>query len=109
MGKDRTGYSIMLIEAILGVDEKLMVDDYMLTKRARHEKNKEYKNRFFSLANGNQDIADYLYIHFDTHESFIKSAQDEILKNYETIVEYIEKELHIDRKTQENIKDKYLE
>lgn len=108
-GKDRTGYSIMLVQGILGLDREQIVEDYMLTKLARQEKNKSYKERFLKMANGNQDIADYLYVHFDTQENFILAAYDDIINAYGSIQKYVIKELGIELEMISKFKDKYLE
>ncbi|CAM3653435.1 tyrosine-protein phosphatase [Erysipelothrix urinaevulpis] len=108
-GKDRTGYSIMLIQEILGIYPHLIIDDYMLTKRARAKKNKQYKERFLKLAHNNQDVADYLYMHFDTRESFIVAAQNEISEHYESVLDYIKTELKISDRMLDLIREKYLE
>lgn len=108
-GKDRTGYALMLIAKLLNVSENLIVFDYMLTKKARLEKNILYKERFIKMAKGNMDIAEYMYSHFDTKESYIDAALDEISKHYESVEEYVKAELNITDEMINRLRDKYLE
>ena len=108
-GKDRTGYSIMLLLGLLGVEKSTIVNDYMLTKKARAEKNTAYKERFLKMAKGNQNIANYFYVHFDTQPNFILTAYNTIMNSNETITEYIVKTLDVSESMVDKIRNKYLE
>lgn len=107
-GKDRTGYSIMLIMAALGVKKDLLVEDYLLTKKAREEKNAVYLEEFKKLAGDNEEVVSYLYTFFDTKESFIQGAFN-ALESYGGLEKYLENEMKLNKNDILNLREKYLE
>lgn len=107
-GKDRTGYSIMLIMAALGVEKELLVEDYLLTKKAREEKNAVYLEEFKKLAGNNEEIVSYLYTFFDTKASFIEGAF-EALDSYGGLDKYLNNEMKLSESDILKLREKYLE
>lgn len=107
-GKDRTGFSLALLEGILGVPEELLVYDYMLTYRAREEKNERYYQRYLELAK-DEKIAKYLYSFFDTKPEYIEASIGKILGDYGTFSDYARAELGLTDDRIENLKKIYLE
>ena len=108
-GKDRTGYAAMLLLALLGADESIIMYDYMLTKRAREKKNQLYLENFRKMANGDEAVAQVLLSYFDTREDYLKAAIDEIHKSYSSIREYAVQKMGISEKTIRDLKNNYLE
>ncbi len=107
-GKDRTGFSVMIQLAILGVEEKYLFYDYMLTRKAREEKNKLYYKNFLSLTQ-DEDQAKYFYALFDTKESYLQGAISKILENYPSILEYAKQVYGITDQEIKDIRNSYLE
>lgn len=107
-GKDRTGFALMVLEGMLGVPVDLLVYDYMLTNRARAEKNISYYNRFLAET-GDEQIAQFLYSLFDTKPEFIEASIEKILANYGSIREYAQEVLKLTDADLENLEQLFLE
>lgn len=107
-GKDRTGFSLALLEGILGVPKDLLIYDYMLTYRAREEKNTRYYQRYLELAK-DEKIAKYLYSFFDTKSEYIEASINKIIEEYGTFAGFVKQELGITDEMIEKIKSIYLE
>ena len=107
-GKDRTGFALMLLEGILGVHKEDIVYDYLLTAKAREEKNKLYYKRFLEESQ-DEAVAHYMYSLFDTKESYILASIDKILDEYQTIANYAKIVLGITDSEIEKLKEIYLE
>jgi len=108
-GKDRTGYSAMLLLALLGVEQDYLVYDYMLTNRAREKKNQRYLENYRVQAQGNEAIAQYLFAFFDVKEDYILTAINAINDHYGTVGNYARKILKLDDAQLEKLRDYYLE
>lgn len=93
-GKDRTGFGLMLLEGLLGVDESMLVYDYMLTHRAREKKNAKYYQRFLETT-GDERIAQYMYALFDTKPQYIEASIHKIMNEYGSIKGYVQEVLAI--------------
>lgn len=107
-GKDRTGFSLMLLEGVLGVPKELLVYDYMLTYKAREKKNKAYYQRYVEMT-GDEKIAAYLYSFFDTKPEYIEASINKIMQEYGSIENYVREALAIDREVIGYLKDIFLE
>lgn len=107
-GKDRTGFAALIQLALLGVDEDYLIYDYMLTKKARAQKNKKYYDNFLHLTK-DEAYADYFYALFDTKEEYIKNALSEIYKKYQSIEDYAKDKYDISEEDLEVIRNTYLE
>ena len=108
-GKDRTGYALMLLLALLGVEEKYLVYDYMLTHKAREKKNQRYLENYRRLADGNEAVAQYLFSFFDVKEDYILMAINKINENYGNVKNYALKVLGISETDIAKLKSYYLE
>ena len=106
-GKDRTGFAALIQLALLGVEEKYLIYDYMLTRVARSEKNKRYYQNFLDLT-GNKEYADYFYALFDTNEEYIQAALSEIDSTYDSIVSYAKDKYRLTDADIERLRDFYL-
>lgn len=107
-GKDRTGYAIMLLHGILGVPKELTVYDYMLTYRAREEKNTRYYQKYLDMTK-DEAVAKYLFSFFDTKPEYIETSINRILKEYGTVRQYVKEVLSMDEESMKNIEDIFLE
>ncbi|GEM_PF-300986 len=93
-GKDRTGFALMLLEGLLGLSKEQMVYDYMLTHRARAEKNTSYYKKYLELAK-DEKVAAYLFSFFDTKPEYINASIDKIVSECGSIKEYTQNVLGI--------------
>lgn len=107
-GKDRTGFGLMLLEGILGVSKEDMLYDYLLTAKARKEKNKLYYQRFLEESQ-NEIVAQYMYSLFDARESYILASMNKILEEYSSIQDYAQQVLGITDDEIEQLKAIFLE
>lgn len=107
-GKDRTGFGAMLLEGILGVPKETMIYDYMLTKRARAEKNVRYYQKYLELAKDKR-VADYLFSLFDTKPEYIEASINKILEDYGSVREYARKALWLEDTVIRQLEDIFLE
>lgn len=107
-GKDRTGFGAMLLEGILGVPKETMIYDYMLTKRARAEKNVRYYQKYLELAKDKR-VADYLFSLFDTKPEYIEASINKILEDYGSVREYARKALSLEDSVIRQLEDIFLE
>lgn len=107
-GKDRTGFGVMLLLGVLGVDEKTILEDYMITKRLRKERNeklyKEFLNKYKDV-----ELVNYYYSLVDTKEEFLLASLNAIHKRYGSIKEYAMSELGITQQMIDVAKAYYLE
>lgn len=94
-GKDRTGFGLMLLEGILGVPKDIIVYDYMLTKKARAEKNVRYYQKYLDLSK-DERVADYLFSLFDTKPEYIEASINKIVADYGSIKQYAKDILDVD-------------
>lgn len=108
-GKDRTGYAAMLLLSILGVDESVIMYDYLLTNRAREKKNQRYLANFRKMAQGDEEVAQYLFSLFTTEEAYLNAAIQEIKTHYGSILAYVKQVLHISEEQIQTIQSLYLE
>lgn len=107
-GKDRTGFGAMLLEGILGVPKDIMIYDYMLTKRARAEKNVRYYQRYLDLVK-NEQVAGYLFSLFDTKPEYIEASIDMILEDYGSVRAYAKTALLLEDAVIRRLEDIFLE
>ena len=108
-GKDRTGFAAMLLLALLDVDEEIIMDDYLLTQRAREKKNQAYLEKFRKMANGDEAVAQVLLSYFDTRKDYLQAAIDEIHQSYSSIQEYAVQKMGIRHETIQKLKSNFLE
>lgn len=107
-GKDRTGLAAMLLLSALGVEEEVIVEDYLLT-------NTYYAPRIAGLtqllkAKGCEDefIAKAILVFDAVDEQFLKNAIRYLKKEYGSVRGYIIDGLKISQEEIEALKQKYL-
>lgn len=86
-GKDRTGFISAILLMALGVDERTVIDDYMLTKKQRNKDYTKKAERMQKLAHVKLDPG--LAKASAPHVEYIKAAIDEINKKYGGIEQYL--------------------
>lgn len=93
-GKDRTGMATALILYALGVDEKTIADDYLLSNVYLGDKYAEYKTKYPNL----KPL-------FEVKPEFLKAGIDRIKKDHKTVENYLTNVLGVDI---QKMKDIYL-
>ncbi len=100
-GKDRTGFGALLYLGLLGVKKETIIEDYLLT------------NKFFKGPIVNEEWRDTssekLQPLFEARVDYINAAFSEIYSSYNSIEDFVVKELEIDRQTLDLLKTRILE
>lgn len=107
-GKDRTGIAAMLLEAVLGADEELIVKDYVITNKFQRNKRVFQKAGLFVLPVA-RDFKRILYALMIAKPEYIKHAIEKVKERYGSIVEYCKQALGLTDENIEFLKNKYLE
>ena len=94
-GKDRTGMAAALFLNALGVDEKIIMDDYLLS-------NQYIKNKYAPIVAQKPHYKPF----FEVESRYLKLSFDTIKDNYSTIDNYLEKVLNVDIF---KLREKYLD
>lgn len=106
-GKDRTGLAAMLLLSLLGVEESVIMEDYMLTNEynaSRIEGTKKYLR-----ARGCDDaLTEKAVLVFDAVDrSFMENAITFLKEKYGSVLGYIRSELNISEGDTQRLKEKY--
>ena len=100
-GKDRTGFGALLYLGLLGVKKETIIEDYLLT------------NKFFKGPIVNEEWRDTssekLQPLFEARVDYINAAFSEIYSSYNSIEDFVVKELEIDSLTLDLLKTRILE
>ncbi len=107
-GKDRTGIAAMLLEGLLGVDEELIIEDYVISNVFQRNKRTLQKAALLVLPVA-RDFKRILYALMIAKPEYIKHALEKIKERYGSIVGYCKEALGITDEDIEFLKDKYLE
>lgn len=107
-GKDRTGVVAMLLEGLLGVDEQLIIEDYVATKKFQHSK-RIWQRTVLAISPIPHRFKQILFALMDAKPQYIKGAIDMIKEKYGSITEYCKQALNITDEEIKILKDKYLE
>ncbi len=106
-GKDRAGICAMLVEALLGVDEKTILEDYM--RSGRNLRRKYVLNRLgIVLVPFNLNLKRILLALMRTKKKYLQSVIDEMHARYGGIVGYCQQELGVTEKDITFLRTKYL-
>lgn len=106
-GKDRTGYGVLLILAMLGVSEQDIIRDYMITQQNRRARN-AVKMAAYRQITDNQNVLDYLHTLVDTRESFITEAIETMKSQSGSVAAYIKDELGFTDADFKTLQDNFL-
>lgn len=106
-GKDRTGFGIAIILAILGVKRALILQDYGMTGELRHPRNLR-RMAEYQKETDNPDVLAFLFSMMETRNSYLEAAFTEMETHFGSIDGYLEKALHVTAAEREKIKSLYL-
>ena len=108
-GKDRTGLAAMLLLSALGVDEKTVMEDFLLT----NDYNAEWiaaTRRYLTEKRFEEGFINKALLIFDSvDQSFMSSAIDHLKKNYGSVEGYIINRLNIKQNDLNILRNKYLD
>ena len=108
-GKDRTGFGAALILDVLGVDEKSIVDDYLLTNAYLPiEKEVQRLSGEFTDKTGAAVPEHVLRPLLEVRPEYLRACFEEIRKRYESREHFFETALSLDDSKIEQLKDRYL-
>jgi len=107
-GKDRTGIAAMLLEGLLGVDESVIIEDYVASKKFQHRK-RLLQRIGLTISPIPHRFKQILYALMDAKPQYIRGAIDAIKQKYGSIAEYCKQALHITDEEIKFLKDEYLE
>lgn len=107
-GKDRTGYGIALILFALGVDEKDIIEDYLLTNVYKKEKNESSLAELLEKTGDPDKVQAFRYMK-EANESFLRAALNEIYEHYGTPMNYLQSVIELSDQDIEKLKNLYLD
>lgn len=107
-GKDRTGLAAMLLESVLGVDEKLIVEDYAASNIFQRRKRNAQKFGLM-IAPLEHSFKSILYALMVAKPEYIMHAIDLLKERCGGVVEYCKQYLGLTDGDIKLLKDKYLE
>ena len=107
-GKDRTGIAAMLLEAVLGVDEELIIKDYVISNKFQRRKRTAQKLGLLVLPVA-KDFKRILYALMIAKPEYITHAVNKIKERCGSVVEYCKQCLGLTDDDIELLKNKYLE
>ena len=108
-GKDRTGAAAILILLALGVDEKTILDDYMLTNKYRKSLIDKAMNRHKILTRISRNAHTFMLIHEGVDRSFGEAAIRSIKERYPDYETFFLKEYALTADDLARLRDLYLE
>lgn len=107
-GKDRTGISAMLLESLLGVDEELIIDDYVMSDTfQRHKRNLQKVGLWLMPAFFK--FKTFLFAQMAAKPQYISGAMTAIKQKYGSVTEYCKQALGVTDEDIQTLKNKYLE
>lgn len=107
-GKDRAGIVAMLVEALLGVDEKDIICDYMAS--TRFQRKRFFWNRFgIIVAPLTMRFKKILYVMMAAKPRYLLDSIEEMKATYGSVIGYCKAELNVTDEDIEIMRQKYLE
>lgn len=107
-GKDRTGLCAMLLEFILGVDEKLIVEDYCASKKFQHNR-RFWQKAALVIAPIPRRFKHILIALMEAKPQYIIGAIEKIKELYGSVTGYCKQSLGLTDEQIELLKNKYTE
>ena len=108
-GKDRTGFGAALILDVLGVNEKAIEDDYLLTNDYLPvDREIERLSKEFTDHAGSAVSDEVLRPMLEVRPEYIRACFEEIKKRYESRQHFYESALCLDDTKVAHLKDRYL-
>lgn len=107
-GKDRAGIVAMLVESLLGVDEKIIIDDYVASRR--FQKRKFFWNKVgLMISPLVPRFKHILYGMMEAKPRYLLEPLNEIKEQYGSVVEYCKQRLGVTDEDIATMRKKYLE
>lgn len=107
-GKDRTGYGVALLQGLLGVEKKDILRDYLLTNLYKKDKNQQSLKKIREET-GNLSLVKAMSYFKKADTRFLGTALNYIEEQYQSIENYVKKELSITESQIQYLKERYLE
>lgn len=107
-GKDRAGICAMLVESLLGVDEKTIFEDYMLSGKFLRKKYNVNKAALV-LVPTSMRLKRILFGLMRTKREYLARVMDEMKQNYGSVIGYCRERLHVTDEDVAFLREKYLE
>lgn len=92
-GKDRTGVAAMLLLGVLNVDEKTIMDDFMLTNTFFEEEIRAMRAQLSQYIKDEAMLEELMVTGRGVHAPYMQNAIDYIKENYGDIPGYVKTEL----------------
>ena len=108
-GKDRTGCAAMLILSALGVDEKTIMDDFLLTNTFNAELIESERNMLTEQGYSGEELDKLMKAMDEVDPQYMTNVLDWLKENYGSVTGYITQELGVTEEQLETLRAKYLE
>ena len=108
-GKDRTGCAAMLILSALGVNEKTIIEDYLLTNIFNADLIESQRKMLLSHGINESELEKYMIVLDEVNPKLMNTVLSWLKENYGSPVGYIVKELGVSNDEIEALKSKFLE
>lgn len=107
-GKDRTGFGTALVLAALGVDQKTIMNDYLLSNKYREAENQKILDALAKQTDNPKVLAGMKAI-LDVRPAYLNAAFDEIKAKYGSTDAFLKKGLGLTNKDIKALKKAYLQ
>ncbi|MBQ3416879.1 MAG: tyrosine-protein phosphatase [Ruminococcus sp.] len=107
-GKDRTGLAAMLLLSALGVDEEVVIEDYMLTNTYNAKRIEKARQMLKEQGFDDAFIEKAILVLDAISERTMRTAIAYLKKEYGSVVGYIRDGLKINQEEIDSLKEKYL-
>ncbi|MBC6308776.1 tyrosine-protein phosphatase [Listeria sp. FSL L7-1582] len=107
-GKDRTGFGTALVLAALGVNQKTIMNDYLLSNKYREAENQKTLDALAKQTDNPKVLAGMKAV-LDVRPAYLNAAFDEINAKYGSTDAFLEKGLGLTSKDIKALKKAYLQ
>lgn len=109
-GKDRAGFASLLIEEILGVDRRVIIEDYLITnKYLEPEIEALFEMLTVKAKPGREGNEKAMRLLFGAQKSYLDNLYSKIDDIYGSFMDFVRKGLNIKENEVERLKELYLE
>ncbi|MBR0145845.1 MAG: tyrosine-protein phosphatase [Eubacterium sp.] len=107
-GKDRAGCGAMLLLFALGADRELVMQDYLLTNEFNAASLEGIRAKVAPLGMPEDKLNLLLFMSGGVQPEYMNSAIDFMIREYGSVLQYLEQELGVGRPMQEELKRRFL-
>ncbi|WP_430536493.1 tyrosine-protein phosphatase [Listeria rocourtiae] len=107
-GKDRTGFGTALVLAALGVDQKTIMTDYLLSNKYREAENQKMLDALAKQTDNPKVLAGMKAV-LDVRASYLNAAFDEINAKYGSMDAFLKQGLGLTNQDIKTLKKTYLQ